>query len=39
MFVKFLQEADETPGDCLFDLADKALWLTDDVASEFGIVN
>lgn len=37
MFVTFLTSADETPEDGLFDLADEALMLTDEVAEAFGI--
>ena len=37
MFVEFLESADETPDDCLFDLADSAFALTDDIARAFDI--
>ncbi len=37
MFVEFLESADATPDDCLFDLADSAFALTDDIAKAFGI--
>jgi hypothetical protein len=37
MFVEFLQRADRTPDENMFDLAEDAFALTDDTARAFGI--